>query len=71
MKIREAEELVCPFISNAVNADNDQVNRWKVYCITDKCMAWETTKSDDRVTDLRYEKVKRLPREDCEGYCRR
>jgi len=62
MKISEAEKLICPFMSTAVSADNDQVNRWKVYCIADKCMAWETTK---------YDKAHPLHHKDREGYCRR
>lgn len=47
MKISEAEKLVCPFIRavdrGGWNRDNGCPSH--INCITDKCMAWETTKT--------------------------
>ena len=41
MKINEAEKLICPFMGNMVDA----------FCITNKCMAWESTIELRRASD--------------------
>jgi hypothetical protein len=81
MKISEAEKLICPFIRavdrggwNRHNGCPSHIN-----CITDKCMAWETTSTyvtigysreiDEDGNQVPY--IEDLPREDCEGYCSR
>ena len=44
-----------------------------ISCITDKCMAWETIETQELYIDDvdKHGVVRNLPREDCEGYCRR
>ena len=44
-----------------------------ISCITDKCMAWETIGTQELYIDDvdKHGVVRNLPREDCEGYCRR
>lgn len=79
MKISEAEKLACPFIQHMCLATGvatfnmTEYSHLNINCITDKCMAWETTKTKAiqdnffKCSSLSQE----LPREDCEGYCRR
>jgi hypothetical protein len=49
MKISEAEKLLCPFILHPKILYDDGIlpttSVTNSYCITDKCMAWETTKT--------------------------
>jgi len=51
MKVSEAEELICPFITD----NQGYYEKVPVKCITTKCMAWKTTakgkKEVDRVTE--------------------
>lgn len=86
MKISEAEKLACPFIQHMCLATGvatfnmTEYSHLNINCITDKCMAWETTKTkaiyDFTCPSCGKEYVnsslsQELPREDCEGYCRR
>jgi hypothetical protein len=93
MTIKQASELICPFMSYRCALES--AGAYETTCITDKCMAWETTKTKaiqdnffkctcGQTFDVyRYgftcQKCGKehinietdLPREACEGYCRR
>ena len=70
MKVKEAEKLVCPFMSNVnrvVTFQNDgyrhEVKLNEAYtdscnCITTKCMAWKITKTKSDYETEQYVKDK-------------
>lgn len=78
MKISEAENRVCPFMTENIELCKGVT----VKCMITKCMAWKITKTmDDWMTEEYVVKeygehtIRRRPKQlshnDCEGYCRR
>lgn len=59
MKNKEAEKLVCPFMSNQFGTGSGLTYPKETLCITSKCMAWEAEaeyKEKKGTTDLIKEK---------------
>lgn len=64
MKVSQAEELICPFMST----DNPRTLDW-IKCQTTKCMAWKMTEQYRRTKQGNA--TGKLELKDCEGYCQR
>jgi len=68
MKVSEAKEKVCPFMSTGFAADtytlSDGMSAIKIKCICNDCMAWEYIDDCD-------DNYNELPEDEKTGYCRR
>ena len=84
MKVSQAENLICPFMSDSLPFDvgTITVNGHYCNCITNKCMAWKYTSTHHEFYTEEYTieedyrtVIKRRPVElkedDKCGYCRR
>lgn len=72
MRIETARELVCPFIQltrpedGGITFDEMPIHA-NILCITDKCMAWKSTQTDEYING----KFVPMKREKHDGYCKR
>ena len=49
--IKEAGEKICPFMSRPIhNPEYESIEFFRIYCETERCMAWECC-VDDRPVD--------------------
>jgi len=74
MKVRDAEELYCPFIEELSNFYKNDADTYAILpnatkCLTTQCMAWQITEQFGR--DEQGNIMFKHEPQDCEGYCKR
>ena len=80
MKISEAEEKVCPFMS--VPTGDFEKGFQAVMCMTENCIAWTTYKTHEQIKNIpeddskkscmtEFRNGKKLSRDNCEGSCKK